>query len=205
MPSAACGGQLQDKAPLLGDANHGDGGRNAGDESMADGQPLIDQVFEPDAPRSEERGDLGCALVTPDLLIVAEGEIDGPAWPESLGQKRLHGLENPEPGDLVVHGAPAPDVAVSDAPGKGRVSPAVLGPGLDRHHVEVAHEENRLLLTVGAFPGIEEAVVVDHFSLQCAMHVWEGHLEKISEVEESLRVELPRILMRDGLEAEGFR
>src|SRR3990170_278562 len=116
MPSAACGGQLQDKAPLLGDANHGDGGRNAGDESMPDGQPLIDQVFEPDAPRAEERGDLGRALVTPDLLIVAEGEIDGPARPEALGQEQLRGLQDPEYRDLVVHGAPAPDVAVGDAP-----------------------------------------------------------------------------------------
>ena len=67
---------------------------------------------------------------------------------------------------LVVPGAPPPNEAVLDLTAKGFGLPVALGAGCHRHHVLVGHEQDGLRLGLAAAPGIEQAQVAHHLTLQ---------------------------------------
>ena len=91
---------------------------------------LVQHEVETHAALGQQGGHGLGSLASPDLLVVADGEIDGPRGIEPLGEQGLDPFEEADDGALVVDGAPPPQVAVRRGrPRTGACSQASSVPG----------------------------------------------------------------------------
>ena len=95
------------------------------------------------------------------LLVVAEGQVHRPGKGLAVGEQVLRRLQAAEHLVFDVQGAPAPDVAVGNGAGKGRMGPVVLRALHHRHHILVGHEQAGPQGSVVSGQGDEQAVVAD--------------------------------------------
>ena len=85
-------------------------------------EPPSSSTTEGLTPRcSKKRGHRARPLAAADLLVVAEGQVNGASRLEVLREKSFRSFEQAEDARLVVHGAAAPHVTVGDDAVEGRV------------------------------------------------------------------------------------
>src|SRR6266404_401006 len=155
--------------------------------------------------RRQQIRDVGRPAPSADLLVVAECEIDGAP---GLGARRdevLHRLENPDQAPLIVQRAAAPHVASGDPSLERGLGPAALCSRLHRHDVLMRQQDDRWKNGVGSRPLVQQAVAVHLLELERGMESGEGRPQVAMEAVELTSVELARVLIGDGLEAQGAR
>ena len=84
------------------------------------------------------------------LLILTEGQVYIPCRTPALAQQILRRLQFGKDLVLDVQRAPAPDIALGNGAGEGRIGPVAFRAGLHAHHVHMGHEEDGLLALVTA-------------------------------------------------------
>src|SRR6266566_3684268 len=136
------------------------------------------------------------------LLIVAEREIHGAARLGSRPEEMLHRLAESDEAALVVERAPAPHISAGDPALEWRLGPAGLRAGLDRNHVLMSQQYDRWDTRIGSWPLVQQAVAVHFLELERGMELWERGSQVALEAIELTGVELARILIGDGLEAQ---
>lgn len=77
MAARALHAELEAEGALLGDPHERDGLGN-GQDPLGDDQPLVEDVVEPRPPSAQQLRDPRRARVASHLLVVAEGQQDGP-------------------------------------------------------------------------------------------------------------------------------
>src|SRR2546425_631756 len=155
--------------------------------------------------RRQQIRDVGRPAPSADLLVVAERQVHGAP---GLGARRdevLHRLENSDQAHLVVQRSPAPHVASGDPPLERGLGPAALCSWLHRDHVLMRQEDDRWKVRVGPRPLVQQAVAVHLLEFERGMEAGEGRPQVAMEAVELTSVELARVLIGDGLEAQGAR
>src|SRR5438046_1463862 len=187
---------------LLGDTDHRHRSRNAGDQSIGERAAFVQHELGMDVARREQIRDAGRAAPPAHLLIVAEREIHGAARLGSRPEEMLHRLAESDEAALVVERAPAPHISAGDPALEWRLGPAGLRAGLDRNHVLMSQQYDRWDTRIGSWPLVQQAVAVHFLELERGMELWERGSQVALEAIELTGVELARILIGDGLEAQ---
>src|SRR6185295_5704771 len=81
---------------LLGETDQRHWFRNSGDHAVENERPFIHVEGDPGAALLEQPRDRSGAVPAVELLIMAEGQIDGPARRETMVDEILHRFENAE-------------------------------------------------------------------------------------------------------------
>ena len=168
----AAGGEIHVGAALLKDAQHGEVAGDAADGLPDDGAALVHDQEQVHAPAADLLHQLGAAVAA-HLLGAGGGQVHVAVGGVALREELLHGLQEGHDGALGVAGAPAPDLALRDGAGEGRVLPLAAG----GDHVLMAHEQDGLL-PAPALPVVEE-VPVDVRDLQLLMDQGKELLEDL--------------------------
>ena len=168
----AAGGEIHVGAALLKDAQHGEVAGDAADGLPDDGAALVHDQEQVHAPAADLLHQLGAAVAA-YLLGAGGGQVHVAVGGVALREELLHGLQEGHDGALGVAGAPAPDLALRDGAGEGRVLPLAAG----GDHVLMAHEQDGLL-PAPALPEVEE-VPVDVRDLQLLMDQGKELLEDL--------------------------
>ncbi len=82
------------------------------------------------------------------------------------------------------------------------MGPGRFSPGLYGDDIEVGHQEDGGQGWVGAFPGVEEAVLFDDLFLEGGVGCGKGLFEVGVQGEECFFIELGGVLVGDGLELD---
>src|SRR5256885_7381129 len=114
----------------------------------------------------------------------------------------LHRLAESDEGALVAGRAPAPHMPAGDAALEWRLGPAGLRAGLDRNHVLMREQYDRWGTRVGPWPLVQQAVAVHLLELERGMELRERRSQVALEAIELTGIELARILIGDGFEAQ---
>ncbi len=198
MPPAALGDQFDVQVALLPDRQQGNRPGETGEVPADDRAPLVEHEVEAHPARREQSGHRGRPLDAADLLVVADGQVQGDVGAEPVGEQALHRLEERDHRPLVVGGASPPQVLAVALAGERRMLPISLGARLDPHHVHVAHEQHRRGGRVGALPGVEERVPGHHFAPQLLVHQRVRALQEGAELVEGSPVDQGAVLLADS-------
>src|SRR5439155_175949 len=153
--------------------------------------------------RRQQIRDVGSPAPSADLLIVAEREIAGAPGLGPHREEVLHRLENPYEAPLVVQCAPAPHVASGDPPLERRLGPAALRSKLDGYHVLMCEQDDRGKIRIGPRPLVQQTVPVHLLEFERGMEPGERRPQVPVEPVELTGIELGRVLIGNGLEAQG--
>ncbi len=127
-------------------------------EVLHHGHALVEHEQRLHPARLEQGG--GCLRPGPaGFFVLAADEDHRPLRLEALRRQGVGRFEHHHQGALVVDRAPAPHGAVGNLAGEGRVFPVAFGPGGHRHHVLVAHQDDRRQRRVRSLPGVDERPV----------------------------------------------
>jgi hypothetical protein len=110
--------------------------------------PLVEHEVETDSLPFEIPGHTGCTLQAADFLVVAKRKIEGATGSETFCEQRFQRLHQRDHADLVIDTATTPDNTVPHHSTERRMCPLAQGVLLDRHHIEVAHEQHRFQLSI---------------------------------------------------------
>src|SRR5690606_22941552 len=99
-----------------------------------------------------------------NFLVMAEGKKDRPRGAEAALYEEFGCLDHRNERALIVDGAAAPDIAIRNRAGEGRMLPLVFRAGRDGHHVDMRHEQNRIKRSVRPLPCIKERVLANDFA-----------------------------------------
>ena len=152
--------------------------------------------------RREQLRDVGRPAPPADFLVVAERQIDGAPGLRIRGDDVLHRLESPDEAPLVVQRAATPHVAAGDPSLERRLRPAALRSRLHRHDVLMREQDDRWKVRIGPGPLVQQPVAVHLLELECGMDPGERRPQVGLEAGELTGVELGRVLIGDGLEAQ---
>src|SRR3989442_4707578 len=202
MPTFGLGRESDGHVSLLGDADDRHRSRNAGDQSIGERTAFVQHELGMDVARREQLRDAGRATPPAHLLIVAERELPGAPRLGSRPEGVLHRLAESDEAALGVERAPAPHISAGDPALEWRLGPAGLRAGLDRNHVLMREQYDRWGTRVGPWPLVQQAVAVHLLELQRGMELRERRSEVALEAIELTSVELARILIGDGFEAQ---
>ena len=154
MAAIAVGNELHIAVALLEDAHRRVVAVHAAQGILDDGAALVAEHEQLDAVLLEPARQFGRAGAA-DLLRAGGRQVHVTFGGVAVADHFLHGLEESHQAALGVRRATAPDLAVRDGAGEGRMNP--LAGGL--HHVHVAHQEDGLL--VGFALPLQQQVAVD--------------------------------------------
>ena len=181
------GPQQHVRLALFKHAEHGEIAGNPFDGLGDDAAALVHHQEGPDPAFFHLRHQLGAAVPRP-FLRAGGGQVNVVFRDIALRQQLLYGLEKRHHRALGVGGSAAPDLAVRDVAGKGRMNPFPLR----RDHVLVAHQDQGLLRGL-SLPEIKE-VPVDLGLFQALVHQGKKLLQHPVELEELF----PLVRIRDG-------
>ena len=143
---------------------------HAGEHILHHGAALVHHNGGVDAVLGEIRHDVGRTL-TVDLITAGEGKVNVLFRLEALTDEVIGGGKNAVEGDLGVQRAAAPENAVLDDPGEGRLVPLFL---VDRHHVIVRHHNGRVAFLLARPPQQQrpvgkllEGAGAEHVGVKC--------------------------------------
>ena len=151
-------------------ANQAAGLLHAGEHVLHNGAALVHHNGGVDAMLGKIRHNVGRTL-TVDLLTAGEGKVNVLFRLEALTDEVIGGGKNAVEGDLGVQRAAAPENAVLDDPGEGRLVPLFL---VDRHHVIVRHHNGRVAFLLARPPQQQrpvgkllEGAGAEHVGVKC--------------------------------------
>jgi hypothetical protein len=175
---------------------------DTGGHPGGDGGPLVQGPHRPNPPPLQQLDDPGRPLPSPHLLVVAEGQEEGPPGGVSLHDEPLHRLQDRHQGRFHVQGPPSPHLAVGHGAGEGWMRPGPQRLLLHWNHVLVGSQEDGGGPRIRPLPGHEEGEVGDRFNPEGLMDPGERPLQVAMEAEKLLGAALLRRLERDGGDPE---
>ena len=110
---------------------------------------LIQQELQLHAPAFQQLGH-GQRASVEGLLVLTEGQVHIPRRTPALAQQIFRRLQLGKDLVLDVQRATAPDIALGDGAGEGRIAPVPFRTGLHAHHVHMGHEKHRLQTLIAA-------------------------------------------------------
>ena len=156
-----------------------DAGRTENGPILNIAAALIQQELQLHAPAFQQLGH-GQGAGVEGLLVLAEGQVHIPRRAPALAQQVLCRLQLGKDLVLDVQRAPAPDVALGNGAGEGRISPVPFGAGLHTHHVHMGHEEHRLQILIAAGDSDQQATA-HHLGGGGGHHSREGIHNELAE------------------------
>ena len=175
---------------------------DARDQPRGERPSFVQHEFGVHVARGQELRDARGAAPTAHLLVVPEREVQRTPGLRARGDEMLDRLEQPHEAALVVQGAAPPHVPSRDPSLERRLGPAAFRSRLDRDDILVGEQDQRREPRVGAGPLVQQAVAVHFRELERGVQFREGIAQVAVQPLELARVELTRILERDGLEAQ---
>ena len=129
-------------------------------------------------------------------------KIEGAPGAEPLCEQRFQRLHQRDHADLVIETAATPHDAVLHDTTERRMCPLVQGVLLDRHHIEVAHEQHRFERGVRSLHVINQAVARHDRARGPFADARIGTLEKVMKVPKHLGIEPVAVVEGHGREGQ---